>query len=61
MSAFVALDGVSHTYGQKGGAPAVENLTIAVEEGEFAAVVGPSGCGKSTLVGSPGTELEFAL
>jgi NitT/TauT family transport system ATP-binding protein len=51
---FIALDGVSHRYGgiQAGldSVVAVENLTLSVKRGEFAAVVGPSGCGKSTLM-----------
>ena len=53
MSAFVALDGVSHTYGGRAGGDgtlAVEGLSISIKAGEFAAVVGPSGCGKSTLM-----------
>ena len=58
MSAFVALDGVSHAYGGATDAPAVEGLSIAIEEGEFAAVVGPSGCGKSTLM-KLATGLQF--
>src|SRR5437588_6187055 len=59
MTAFVALDGVSHAYGGAvGGTLAVEGLSIAVEEGEFAAVVGPSGCGKSTLM-KLATGLQF--
>jgi NitT/TauT family transport system ATP-binding protein len=58
MAAFVALDGVSHAYGGPGGTLAVDALTIAVEEGEFAAVVGPSGCGKSTLM-KLATGLQF--
>ena len=62
MSGFVALEGVSHAYG--GGQAgrdailAVEDLTISVNRGEFAAVVGPSGCGKSTLM-KLATGLQF--
>lgn len=54
---FVALEGVSHAYGASS-ALAVEDLSIAVESGEFAAVVGPSGCGKSTLM-KLATGLQF--
>ncbi|MBM3528520.1 MAG: ABC transporter ATP-binding protein [Alphaproteobacteria bacterium] len=64
MSAFVALDGVSHVYaargGSSGGTLAVDGLSIAVENGEFAAVVGPSGCGKSTLM-KLATGLQFPV
>jgi NitT/TauT family transport system ATP-binding protein len=58
VSAFVTLDDVSHAYGGPVTAPAVEGLSIAIEEGEFAAVVGPSGCGKSTLM-KLATGLQF--
>jgi NitT/TauT family transport system ATP-binding protein len=62
LSAFVALDGVSHRYGARGssieGTLAVEGLSIAIASGEFAAVVGPSGCGKSTLM-KLATGLQF--
>jgi len=57
-AAFVTLDGVSHVYGGAGGTLAVEDLSINVNRGEFAAVVGPSGCGKSTLM-KLATGLQF--
>ena len=47
---FVTIDDVTLSYGGHGGVTAVENLTMSVRKGEFAAVVGPSGCGKSTLM-----------
>ncbi len=47
---FVEITNVSLTYGGAGGTLAVDGLDMAVEEGQFAAVVGPSGCGKSTLM-----------
>jgi NitT/TauT family transport system ATP-binding protein len=34
----------------KGNLRVLEDLTFAVEEGDFIAVVGPSGCGKSTML-----------
>jgi NitT/TauT family transport system ATP-binding protein len=62
VSAFVALDGVSHSYGARGGSAegtlAIDGLTISIDTGEFAAVVGPSGCGKSTLM-KLATGLQF--
>lgn len=48
---FVDISDVTLSYGGEGGGVlAVEDLTMSVREGEFAAVVGPSGCGKSTLM-----------
>jgi NitT/TauT family transport system ATP-binding protein len=45
------ISSLGKTYGSGPGAtPAVGNVNLAVEAGEFACVVGPSGCGKTTLL-----------
>lgn len=50
MSYFVDVQNVTHVYGGGDGLPAVQDLTVRVRQGEFAAIVGPSGCGKSTMM-----------
>ncbi|MEM7723381.1 MAG: ABC transporter ATP-binding protein [Pseudomonadota bacterium] len=46
----IELKGVTHAYKTKAGPlPVLDNLSIAIPENSFCAVVGPSGCGKSTL------------
>jgi sn-glycerol 3-phosphate transport system ATP-binding protein len=44
----VAFHEVSKVF--PGGAVAVEDLTLRVEDGEFLVLVGPSGCGKTTIL-----------
>ncbi len=50
----VALSGVRITFAARDrgrqGFTAVENVDLAVADGEFVAIVGPTGCGKSTLL-----------
>ena len=47
MSA-IAMHNIVKRYGD--GYPAVNDVTLDIEDGEFMILVGPSGCGKSTLL-----------
>ena len=44
----IKIEGVSKTYGN--GAPALNNLNLDIDDGEFVFVVGTSGSGKSTFI-----------
>ncbi len=46
--ASIEIDGVTKVYGN--GFVAVDDISLAVRDGEFMVLVGPSGCGKSTLL-----------
>jgi len=47
----VSLENVTRTYRTKqGDVRAVDDLTLAVADGEFMVLVGPSGCGKTTTL-----------
>ncbi len=50
MSAIIEMDRVSFSYGTAaGGAYALKDIDLAIEEGTFVGLIGPSGAGKSTL------------
>jgi len=44
------LEGVTRRFGGAGCLPALHDLTMTVQSGEFIALLGPSGCGKSTAL-----------
>ncbi|MCP5119070.1 MAG: ABC transporter ATP-binding protein [bacterium] len=48
--ALVEVEHVSRTYRNHVDVPALRDVTVSLDRGEFAAVVGPSGSGKTTLL-----------
>src|SRR5882672_4109701 len=51
-NSYLEAIGVSKVFDVDGSPPttALEDVTLAMREGEFLAILGPSGCGKSTFL-----------
>jgi NitT/TauT family transport system ATP-binding protein len=47
----IEIEGVGKVFdARERSVPALENIHLTVDEGEFVCIIGPSGCGKSTLL-----------
>jgi NHLM bacteriocin system ABC transporter ATP-binding protein len=50
LSGQISFSRISFSYGGQDGPMVLDEVSFAVEPGEFVAIVGPTGCGKSTIL-----------